>query len=140
MIPKRHFRRLCGGIFAYLVQPNLQNIQKHEFSILTQCHTTAWSTVPLYCAHTLLYCSAGSRWSLRGRLGELCEASEHPKRALESRSVGDRSQFPTSKRLGLIAERHGATPMLWESLEPRKSRIRPGIPVWAGCRQRFRQQ
>ena len=65
---------------------------------------------------------------LCGRLGELGGVAEHRKRAGESCNVGDRSQFPTNKPLGTIAERHGAIPMLWRQMEPRKSRIRPPDP------------
>ena len=83
---------------------------------------------PAVLQYTLPYSGAGSRGGLRGRLGELGGVSEHRKRAAESCNVGDRSQFPTSKRLGTIAERHGAIPMLWEPLEPQKSRIRPPDP------------
>ena len=36
MIPKRHIRCHCGGIFAYLVQPNLQNIIFRENLVLEQ--------------------------------------------------------------------------------------------------------
>ena len=90
-------------------------------------HSVISCTVPLYCSthcRTAVRAAAGASVGASGS----SVVSEHRKRAAESRSVGDRSQFPTSKPLGTIAERHGAMPMLWEPLEPRESMIRPPDP------------
>ena len=126
MIQKPHFRCICGGIFTQLVQPNLQNI---IFS------RKSGSGAPiLYCRRLHSTVCTPCRTAVRAAAGASVGASgssvvsEHRKRAAESRSVGDRSQFPTSKPLGTIAERHGAMPMLWEPLEPRESMIRPPDP------------